>query len=100
MAGRCTRSRLTGTPGRIGLSLLIAAGLFAHAGAAGDRPDADALRRGRMMTLSLRIAQAEGHEGKVRKYKSLARQHRAGKSPPAAPFVSPGTRASRPGRTP
>ncbi len=81
------------------LLLFVAAGCPARAECGGELPDEEARSHGRMTILSLRIAQAGGREGRVRRYKSLARQHRAGKNPPAA-LLTPGTRASRPGRTP
>lgn len=99
MAGPSRRgSRMTGL-GSMCLLLLFTGALAASTAYAGDLPDASARHRGRMMALSLRIAQAEGNEGKVRKYKSFARQHLARRNPPA-PFSPLGKRVSRPGRTP
>ncbi len=91
-------------PGRrrlrdIGMVLIVAGAIFARAAIAGEQPDASARHHTRLTSLSLRIAQAEGNERKIRKYKSLARQHRAQKNP-SARFTPPGTRASRPDRRP
>ena len=63
------------------LLALLAGPLPARAARAGDAPSASEKRQGKMMALSIRIAQAEGNEGKIRKYKSLARQQRARKKP-------------------
>ncbi len=65
-----------------------------------EMPDAGTRHHARLMALSLRIAQAQGNEGKIRRYKSLSRQQRGGKKPAAALFSPRETRASRPGRTP
>ena len=81
------------------LLVLLAGAVPNRAGHAGDAPSASEKRHGKMMALSIRIAQAEGNEGKIKKYKSLARQQRARKKPPT-PLSPPGTRVSRPGRTP
>ncbi len=99
MAGPSRRAGGMTELGRICLLLLFAGGLSAQAGYAGDLSDASERHYGKVMTVSLRIAQAAGNERKVTKYKSLIRQHRAGKSPPAS-FSPPGTRVSRPGRPP
>ncbi len=65
--------------GLAALLLIAAAGAFAPPGTAGNLPDATASHHRKMMALSIKIAQGEGDEGKIRKYKSLARQHRSGK---------------------
>ncbi len=84
---------------RVCVLLLAAAGVPYRAAHAGDAGESDAQRRAKMMTLSIRIAQAEGNEHKVQKYKSFSRQQRARKT--RSPLVpTPGTRVSRPGRTP
>lgn len=80
------------------LLVLIAGALPARAAHAGGAPSANATHQVRAMALSIRIAEAEGNEGKIKKYKSLARQQRARKKPPAS-FSPPGTRVLRPGRT-
>ncbi len=81
--------------------LLLAGACFpARAVRAGDALAPDVQRQGQMMTLSIRIAQAEGHEAKIRKYKSFARQQRSRERSRANLVPIPGTRALRPGRTP
>ncbi len=85
---------------RVCALLLAAAWVPARVAHAGDALDPNEPRQGTMMTLSIRIAQAEGDEGKIRKYKSFARQRRARKNS-RPPFVAtPGTPVLRPGRTP
>ena len=99
MAGPSNRRRGLEKYVQICLFVLVAAAIPARAHA-GDAPDAGAERLRKMTALSIRIAHAVRNEGNVKKYKSLARQQRAGKRPPAALLATPGTRASRPGRTP
>ncbi len=79
------------------LAVLVVPARPAHPG---DAPEGDVQRHGRKVSLSIRIAQAEGNERKVRKYKSLARQHKERRSLGPRRPANPGTRASRPGRTP
>ena len=74
------------------LLVLLAGALPPRAGHAGDARSASEQRHGKLMTLSIRIAQAEGNEGKMRKYKSLARQQRTRKRSPAASQSSRNTR--------
>jgi len=74
------------------LLVLLAGAVPTRAGRAGDAPSASEKRHGKMMALSIRIAQAEGNEGKIRKYKSLARQQRTRKKSPAPSHSSRNTR--------
>lgn len=67
------------------LFLLLAGALPSRSGHAEVASSANGKRQGKMMSLSIRIAQAQGNEGKVRKYKSLVRQHKARNKPPG-PF--------------
>lgn len=69
------------------LLVLLTGPLPTRAGHAEDVPSASEKRQGKMLALSIRIAQAEGNDDKIRKYKSFARQQRARKQPPA-PFHS------------
>lgn len=71
-----------------------------RAGGPGDAATEDEKRQRRMMALSIRIAQSQGNEAKISKFKSLSRQQRARKNVRAPRLGSPGTRASRPARTP
>ncbi len=99
MTGSSRRWPGPGTLRGIGLVLLVASAIFARTAIAGEPPDAGARQHGRLTSLSLRIAQAEGNERKIRKYKCLARQQR-GQRNPSAPFTPLGTRALRPDRRP
>lgn len=74
------------------LMAFLAGALPTQAGYAGDAPAASPKQQGNSMALSIRIAQAEGNAGKIRKYKSLARQQRARKKPPASVHSSRNTR--------
>ncbi len=74
------------------LLALLAGALAARAGHAGDPPSKSAKHHGKMMALSIRIAQAEGNAGKIRKYQSLARQQRARKKPQVPSQSSRNTR--------
>lgn len=74
------------------LLVLLAGPLPTRAGHAEDAPFPSEKRHAKMMALSIRIAQAEGNEGKIRKYKSLARQQRSRRKPPAASQSSRNTR--------
>ena len=74
------------------LLVLLAGTLATRAGHAGDVASASTTYQGRTMALSIRIAQAEGNEGKIKKYKSLARQQRARKKSPASVQSSRKTR--------
>ncbi len=99
MAGHSGRWCIMSEVGGICLLLLVACWLLPRGGYAGEAPDPSARHHGRMMTLSLRIAQAQGNERKVRKYRSLVRQYRARRNS-ANRVNPPGTRALRPGKTP
>ncbi len=66
------------------LLLILAVSLFIGAGHAEDAPAAGEKRHGKMMALSIRIAKAQGNEGKVRKYKSLVRQRKTRIRSPSA----------------
>ncbi len=74
------------------LLVLLAGAVPIRAGHAGDAPSASEKRHGKMMALSIRIAVAEGHDGKIRKYKSFARQQRTRKKSTAPSQSSRNTR--------
>ncbi len=85
---------------RVCVLLFAATWVCARSAHGGDAFAPDVQRQRKMTTLSIRIARAEGNEGKLRKYKSFARQQRIGKNPRFPFLTTPGTRVLRPGRTP
>lgn len=76
-----TSMRQLGVKGIAGACLLVllAGAVPTRAGHAADAPSASEKRQGKLMALSIRIAVAEGHDGKIRKYKSFLRQQRTRK---------------------
>jgi hypothetical protein len=96
-SGHCIRAKVF-----IGLwlLLLLVGGHPVRAESTGDALSGTEKRQGRLVALSIRIAQARGNDAKVRKYKSIARQQRGRKRVPATLVNFPGRRVSRPGRNP